>query len=473
MPHSHPIYDSDKHFVIDPITRNITNNSSKITIMQYDHNSERFTFEIPRIIEGHDMSLSDSVRVHFINIGSIKTNTNPGVYEVDDVTVSLDDPDTISFSWLISGASTKYNGSLHFAIRFYCLSDESEIEYSWGTNIYSGISVANSFDNSETIFEDYVDVLEKWKQDIIKDIPTKLPNPSPLTFTGAVTGSYDGSEALTVEIPSGGGGTQGADGKSAYQIAVEHGFGGTETEWLASLKGEKGETGETGPKGPQGPQGDKGNPGTPGKDGAPGVYYGTTQPAGDTHPVWIDPDGDHDDGGLLPAVTASDNGKVLRVVSGAWSPVDMPTGGGGSSEGIGELRRIAKVTLTEDAASIEITTDEDGNAFELVEYTYIIIGKSLGTSGNVGLKINDALIYYGTDLSNTNTTATLYSGGHGSYAGGWYATYKNSYSASKIEQIRGACVQNIGKMRKFWYGCTSGAAGVGFQAGTVLELWGR
>ena len=34
-----------------------------------------------------------------------------------------------------------------------------------------------------------------------KDIPTKLPNPNPLTFTGAVTGSYDGSEALTMNIP--------------------------------------------------------------------------------------------------------------------------------------------------------------------------------------------------------------------------------------------------------------------------------
>ena len=167
MPHSHPIYDSDKHFVIDPITRNIVNNSSKLTIMQYDHNSERFTFEIPKVIEGHDMSLSNAVRVNFINIGSIKTNTNSGVYEVDDVAVSLDDPDTITFSWLISGAATKYNGSLNFAIRFYCLSDESEIEYSWGTNIYSGIKVSNGLDNSETIVEDYVDVLEKWKQDVI------------------------------------------------------------------------------------------------------------------------------------------------------------------------------------------------------------------------------------------------------------------------------------------------------------------
>ena len=201
MPHSHPIYDSDKHFVIDPITRNIVNNSSKLTIMQYDHNSERFTFEIPRVIEGHDMSLSNAVRVNFINIGSIKTNTNSGVYEVDDVEVSLDDPDTITFSWLISGAATRYNGSLNFAIRFYCISDESIIEYSWGTNIYSGIKVSNSLDNSETIVEDYVDVLEKWKQDIMDNIPTKLPNPNPLTFTGAASGSYDGSEATNIKIP--------------------------------------------------------------------------------------------------------------------------------------------------------------------------------------------------------------------------------------------------------------------------------
>lgn len=40
-----------------------------------------------------------------------------------------------------------------------------------------------------------------------KDIPTKLSNPNPLTFTGAATGSYDGSQPLTVEIPLGGGGS--------------------------------------------------------------------------------------------------------------------------------------------------------------------------------------------------------------------------------------------------------------------------
>lgn len=42
---------------------------------------------------------------------------------------------------------------------------------------------------------------------LAQEIPKTLPNPNALTFTGAVTGSYDGSEAVTVEIPSGGGGS--------------------------------------------------------------------------------------------------------------------------------------------------------------------------------------------------------------------------------------------------------------------------
>lgn len=37
------------------------------------------------------------------------------------------------------------------------------------------------------------------------DIPDKLPNPQKLTFAGAVTAEYDGSGAVTVDIPSGGG----------------------------------------------------------------------------------------------------------------------------------------------------------------------------------------------------------------------------------------------------------------------------
>lgn len=40
---------------------------------------------------------------------------------------------------------------------------------------------------------------------LAEEMPEALPNPNALTFTGAVTGSYDGSAPLSVEIPSGGG----------------------------------------------------------------------------------------------------------------------------------------------------------------------------------------------------------------------------------------------------------------------------
>lgn len=62
----------------------------------------------------------------------------------------------------------------------------------------------------------------------------------------------------------------GADGKSAYEIAVDNGYVGTETEWLASLKGEQGETGATGPQGEAGADGQDGVNGADGADGQDG-----------------------------------------------------------------------------------------------------------------------------------------------------------------------------------------------------------
>ena len=69
-------------------------------------------------------------------------------------------------------------------------------------------------------------------------------------------------------------GEPGTDGASAYDIARAHGYGGTETQWIASLKGEKGDRGEQGLKGDPGdagPPGQDGAPGQPGQDGADGA----------------------------------------------------------------------------------------------------------------------------------------------------------------------------------------------------------
>ena len=51
----------------------------------------------------------------------------------------------------------------------------------------------------------YTGTEEAFAAKLAEEIPTALPNPNALTFTGAVTGRYDGSAPLEVEIPSGGG----------------------------------------------------------------------------------------------------------------------------------------------------------------------------------------------------------------------------------------------------------------------------
>lgn len=103
-------------------------------------------------------------------------------------------------------------------------------------------------------------------------VPDKLPNPKALTFTGAVSGSYDGSAPLEVEIPSGGGGititNTAAVGQTVKITAVDE--NGQPTEWEA-----------------------------------------------------VDMEG-------VPTVTTANNGQFLRVVNGAWATSTVPNAEGAS-----------------------------------------------------------------------------------------------------------------------------------------------
>lgn len=161
MAHLHEMRDSDNHFTVDPITRTIKNNSTKATLVQYDHNSEIFTFEVPRYVDGHDMSLCNRVEIHYVNTDSTNRLEQLGVYEVEDFAVSEDDENMIVWSWTISGNATKFVGTLSFAFRFACLTDE-EIDYAWSTTPFSGITVSKGLYNGEEVIEEYIDILEQW-----------------------------------------------------------------------------------------------------------------------------------------------------------------------------------------------------------------------------------------------------------------------------------------------------------------------
>lgn len=170
MSHNSKIRDTETHFVINPTTRTITTASEgNNTIVQYDHNSERFTFEIPRYVDGHDMSESTSVRIHYRNASSAALSQTNGVYFPDDVGVFEDDENMVAFTWLLSSATTQYIGSLHFSIQFVCLDGET-VEYAWNTGIYKDITVIESINNADEVVTENVDAINALKGELIEEI---------------------------------------------------------------------------------------------------------------------------------------------------------------------------------------------------------------------------------------------------------------------------------------------------------------
>lgn len=167
--HKHHVTDTDAHFRIDAITRNISAVSGKSALIQGDHNSERFTFELSsRYIEKHDMSLCNVVQIHYINIDSAKKAQTSGVYEVEDMEVSTEDDNKVTLSWLISENATRYSGSLSFLIKFKCVDDDGKVSYVWNSGIFKGISISDGMDNGNAIVEDYSDILVQWRYELFE-----------------------------------------------------------------------------------------------------------------------------------------------------------------------------------------------------------------------------------------------------------------------------------------------------------------
>lgn len=169
MEHNHNVTDTDPYFSIDPDTRVLSYESEeKLTIIQGDHNSEIFTFEIPRTVDGHDMLLCDVVRVHYINIdASNSSNKSPGVYKVVDLRQHPEDEELVLCSWAVSSRATKYAGSLNFLVQFACSNGSGGLSYSWNTAIYSGVQVTTGMNNSDIVVEDHADVLEQWYTELL------------------------------------------------------------------------------------------------------------------------------------------------------------------------------------------------------------------------------------------------------------------------------------------------------------------
>ena len=176
MKHGRLIIDSDAHFTVDAITRNITNDDvKKNTILQGDHNSERFTFKIPRYLEGHDMLECDNVRVAYVNTQTAGRNKmhGTGVYLVSDLALDPTNSNFVTCSWLISKNATMYEGVLNFMLIFSCMDGEL-VKYRWKTNVFENIYVAHSIDANMVFEAEYLDVIEQWKNSVMNEFSNRF-----------------------------------------------------------------------------------------------------------------------------------------------------------------------------------------------------------------------------------------------------------------------------------------------------------
>lgn len=150
--------DMDKPFVIDPKTKAILFEPGKKELAQHAKRSERFSFYISKkVVEGYDLSLCNSVLVHYQNIDEKTKQVSYGIYSVEDMEIALDN--SVSFSWLLDADATEYVGALIFSVHFAATDAAGEVVYDFPTLTYSGITVGATVWNSETIAKEYPDII--------------------------------------------------------------------------------------------------------------------------------------------------------------------------------------------------------------------------------------------------------------------------------------------------------------------------
>lgn len=164
--------DSLSPFIINTVTRVISTTNKKMVLMQYDNKSERYTFEVDRKIDNHDLLDCNRIQIHFINISSTKQK-HPGLYLVDDLEVMESDENKVTFTWLVSHDATQYAGILSFLVSFEYVEGD-KVLYRWSSSIYNSIQIATGMDNDNCIVETYADELLAWQNSMETDVIPKM-----------------------------------------------------------------------------------------------------------------------------------------------------------------------------------------------------------------------------------------------------------------------------------------------------------
>lgn len=318
--------------------------------------------------------------------------------------------------------------------------------------------------NAETAAKQYADTQDAATLTAAKEytdgkIPSKLPNPQKLKFTGAVTGEYDGSEEKTINIPSGGSadlppvlgnlGTEMADAAEGAIPIADGANGWTTGKLIKAYTGDKDLIGYI-----------------------PATEWVAAYMAAQKELLKLLPDSAAADAGKLLKVgadgaaawgdklpTALKNPKALTFTGAATGTYDgsegltitIPEGGSGGSTG-GGLRKMSAVASYIGIPVAELPQDgtvwmciSKGDGAELYSGTVTIEGGSLTannliavSSGSV-IQLNQAtttgagFVIYG--MSATDYVGVWQQVGAGSAAINWRGEWAEATKYSKLDAV--------------------------------------
>lgn len=259
-------------------------------------------------------------------------------------------------------------------------------------------------------------------------LPTALKNPKALTFTGAATGTYDGSAALTVNIPSGGSSGSGGALKAMSAVYGYIGIPATELPengvvWMCIADGATNQEYYSGTITMQGGALSSNNMVSISSNGviqlnqvaqvSGGIaIYGMSASAYTGVYQVVGAEGDSGEN-LSLGLTSAAVGQIAKIsavdangVPTAWEPVDMPSGGGSNWVKVYD----GSNTIAEAVSSFEVNLSKSDPMKEFQLWLKIDQNTAAdwGANKNIEVTVNGETIGYFMFMHRLNTHVELF-----------------------------------------------------------------
>lgn len=145
----------EPHIVIDSNRFITVPEQLKRLGVQYDHNIETVTFDMPRYWDGCDLAQMT------LYINYMLPSREPGSHLVDQDSITIDpvNPDILHFDWTISGHTTKAKGNLAFLVCAKTVDDNGDEELHWNSELCSDCYISEGLEVTQAIIDRNADVI--------------------------------------------------------------------------------------------------------------------------------------------------------------------------------------------------------------------------------------------------------------------------------------------------------------------------